>query len=40
MLEEKELMMTLITEYLNNVTAKKKRKKRKEINDRGQTISN
>lgn len=41
MLEEQELMMALITEYLNDVRTKKKKKRREEkrINDRGQTIS-
>lgn len=41
MLEEKELMMALITEYLNDVKAEKKKKRRKEkINYRQQMISN
>lgn len=32
MLEEKELMMALITEYLNDVRAEKKKKRREEKN--------
>lgn len=41
MLEEKELMMVLIIEYLNDVRIEKKEKRRQEkINYKGQIISN
>ena len=41
MLEEKELMTALITEYLNDVRDEKEKKRRVEkINHRRQTISN
>lgn len=40
MLEEKELMMALITEYLNDVRTKKKKKgEREKKNDREQLLS-